>query len=90
MDKLCVVLVAMYRNRNFPIRIMHPLLEKIENVIPHTIFFKDYAGNMFEPPTAKEEELFVEIITDLKPDLVGFSVLTPYVPIARRLTSLIR
>jgi len=63
MDNLVVVLVALYRNRNFPIRIMHPLLENIDNVEPHTIFFKDNEGNMFEPPTPKEEELFVELIT---------------------------
>ena len=90
MDKLVVLLVALYRNRNFPIRIMHPLLEEIENAEVHTIFFKDNEGNMFEPPTDKEEELFADLITELKPDLVGFSVLTPYVTIARRLSTLVK
>ena len=54
MDKVVVTLVALYRNMNFPLRIMHPMLEDIDGVEPHTIFFKDNPTNRFAPPTPKE------------------------------------
>lgn len=83
------VLVAMYKYYNFPIRIMHTLLEDIDNINPYTIFFKNCETNIFDFPTKKEYDLFVKKIIDLNPKAVGISVLSPYVPIARRLTKLI-
>jgi len=90
MNEVVIVLVALYRYRNFPIRIMHRLLENIDGVKPYTIFFKNCHSNVFTFPTNKEEELFVELITKLNPKLVGFSILSPYMSIARRLTKLIK
>lgn len=87
---LTVVLVGLYRYLNFPVRIMHSLLENIDGVTPHTIFYKNYETNLFSPPTKQEEDLFVKLITELKPDLIGFSVLSPYVSIAKRLTEICR
>lgn len=69
---------------------MHSLLEKIEGIKPYTIFFKNYETNIFKVPTDIEEGLFVKQIINLKPNLVGISVLSPHVPIAKRLTKLIR
>jgi len=89
-DKLGIVLVALYRYQNFPIRIMHPLLKGIDGIEPHTIFFKNCDTNIFNPPTDREEELFVRLIAKLNPRLVGFSVLSPYAPIAKRLTNLVK
>ena len=85
-----VVLVALYRFSNFPIRIMHSLLENIEGIKPHTIFYENYDTNACKVPTDIEEDLFVKKIIDLNPNLVGISVLSPYVPIAKKLTKLIR
>ena len=85
-----VVLVALYRYLNFPIRIMHSLLENIEGIKPYVIFYENYDTNVFKVPTDIEEDLFVNKIIDLNPRLVGISVLSPYVPIAKRLTKLIR
>lgn len=87
---MVVVLIALYRYQNFPIRIMHSLLENIDGIKPYTIFFKDYETNLFNYPTKQEKELFVKQIIDLAPKLVGISVLSPYVPIAKRLTKLIK
>ncbi|MBU0548694.1 MAG: B12-binding domain-containing radical SAM protein [Candidatus Omnitrophica bacterium] len=69
---------------------MHPLLEKISDIKPYTIFFKQGAQNRFFPPTRQELELFVKIITELKPRLVGFSVLSPFAHIAKGLTRLVK
>lgn len=45
---------------------------------------------MDKTPTSVEEELFVKQIIALDPKLVGISVLSPYVSVARRLTRLIK
>jgi radical SAM superfamily enzyme YgiQ (UPF0313 family) len=90
MDKTVVVLVALYRYQNFPVRIMHPILKEIDGIETHTIFFNNYPKNMFNLPTHQEEELFVNLITKLNPKLVGFSVLSPHAPIAKRLTKLVK
>ncbi|MDJ0987126.1 MAG: cobalamin-dependent protein [Desulfobacterales bacterium] len=89
-EPITVLLVALYRYQNFPIRILHSLLEKIEGVEPHTIFFKNHYTNAVTPPTVKEEALFKEKIAELQPKMVGFSVYSPYVPIARKLTTLVK
>ncbi|MGD9121047.1 MAG: radical SAM protein [Desulfobacterales bacterium] len=89
-DPIAIVLVALYRYQNFPIRILHALLEKIEGVEPHSIFFKNHYTNAVTPPTAKEESLFREKIAELQPKLVGFSVYSPYVPIAQKLTNIVK
>ncbi|MBM3251557.1 MAG: radical SAM protein [Candidatus Omnitrophica bacterium] len=90
MNEINILLVALYRNVNIPIRIMHPLLETIDGVKPHSIFFKHFEANLGKAPTDIEEELFIKKIIELNPRLIGISVLSPYVPIARRLTKLIR
>lgn len=69
---------------------MHPLVENIAGVKPYTIFLKNRPGNTFSYPTRKEEKLFIELINKLKPKIVGFSVLSPYAPVANRLSSLIK
>jgi radical SAM superfamily enzyme YgiQ (UPF0313 family) len=80
----------MYQYQNFPIRIMQPLLERIDGVTTYTIFFKHTTTNTFIPPSEKEKELFAKTIADLDPDLVGISVLTLHEGIAKNLTEIIR
>jgi radical SAM superfamily enzyme YgiQ (UPF0313 family) len=87
---LTVVLIALYKYQNFSIRTMHAVLENIEGVDPHTIFFKNHYTNDLRYPTAKEEELFAEKIRELSPQIVGLSVLSPYVAIAKRLTQIVK
>lgn len=89
-EPIAIVLVALYRYQNFPIRILHSLLEKIEGVEPHTIFFKDQYTNAVKPPTVKEQSLFKEKIAELQPKMVGLSIYSPYVPIAKRLTTMVK
>ncbi|MGD8989961.1 MAG: radical SAM protein [Desulfobacterales bacterium] len=89
-EPITILLVALYRYQNFAIRILHALLEKIEGVEPHTIFFKNHYTNAVTPPTDTEQSLFRDIIGALQPKLVGFSVYSPYVPIARKLTTVVK
>ena len=85
-----ILLVALYRYQNFPIRILHSLLEKIDGVEPHTIFFKNHYTNAIKLPTPKEETLFAEKIVELQPKMVGLSIYSPYVQIASRLTKIVK
>ena len=77
-----VAFVALYTYYNVPLRTLHPLIDKIEGVDAHTIFYKNYSANKFSLPSSTEEELFVDKIKDLNPSLVGISLLSPYVEIA--------
>jgi len=64
-DPINVVLVALYKYQNFPIRILHSVLENIEGVRPHTIFFKNHYTNDLRQSTPAEENLFKEQIAEL-------------------------
>src|SRR3989338_11410838 len=90
MKNITVVLVAIASYRNFPIRIMHPLLEGVPGVKVRTVFFKEFEGRLFTSPTEKEKKLFGDLIAELKPDLVGFSVFYPFFPITKTLVKLVR
>lgn len=87
---ITAVLIALYRYQNFPVRMMHALMEKIDGIDPHAIFFKNLYTNAIRKPTAKEEDLLLEKIAELNPDLVGICVYTPYFSIATRLTKIIK
>lgn len=87
---LTVVFVALYRYQNFPVRILHPLLENIDGIKPYTIFLKNCDTNSFGYPSEKEESLFLDLIKELNPAIVSFTILSPYVKIAGKLTQLIK
>ena len=83
-------LIALYRYQNYAVRIMHALLEDIDGIDPHSIFFKNLYTNAVRRPSSVEENLFIELIRELNPDIVGLCVYTPYFSIASRLTKLIK
>jgi radical SAM superfamily enzyme YgiQ (UPF0313 family) len=90
MKKTQVVIVGLYTYFNIPVRILHPLVDRMDGVKAHTIFYKNYDSNIFNLSSVKEEEIFVDTIKQLNPDLVGISLNSPYVLIAKRLTELIK
>ena len=85
-----VVIVGLYTYFNVPVRILHPLVDRLDGVKAHTIFYKNYDSNIFSLPSIKEEEIFIDTIKQLNPDVVGISLNSPYVLIAKRLTELIK
>ena len=90
MEKTQVVIVGLYTYFNVPVRILHPLADRIEGVEAHTIFYKNYDSNIFSLPNEREEELFLETIKNINPKIVAISLLSPYILIAKRLTELIK
>ena len=85
-----IVLVALFSYHNFAIRTMQASLDKVHGVKTYTIFFKHSQENCYNPPTKEEENLFIQLIRKLQPDLVGFSVISPYASISRKLTKLVK
>ena len=90
MKKTQAVIVGLYTYFNIPVRILHPLVDRLDGVKAHTIFYKNYDSNIFSLPSVREEEIFVDTIKQLKPNIVGISLNSPYVLIAKRLTELIK
>lgn len=42
-----VLLVALYRYQNYPVRIFHSMLQGMEGVKPHSVYLKNYFENTF-------------------------------------------
>ena len=83
-----VLIVGLYTYFNVPVRILHPLADRIDGVKAHTIFYKNYDSNLFSLPTEKEEKLFLDTIIKINPKVIAISLLSPYVLIAKRITEL--
>jgi len=84
---LRVVLVGFYNYQSHALRIFHPLLKQRGHEV-HSVFFKNYFT--YAEPTAKDEDLVVDLITRLKPDVVAMSVWSTYYQLAARLTRRIK
>ena len=94
-DTFNVVLTGLYKYENMGLRIMHSLLEDIQDVQVSSIYLKQMHAKKFTGATQKEFDLFGSIISGeftsgLKTGLVGISVMSAHVPIARQLTKLVR
>jgi radical SAM superfamily enzyme YgiQ (UPF0313 family) len=88
--KLDVVFIGVYQYWNPAIRILRPYIARNDGVEAHCIFYKKYVDYMYNPPTPKEEKIFIEVIKKINPKIVGLSLLSPYIEICRRLTELIK
>jgi len=80
---LRIVLVAFYNYEAHAIRIFQPLLKQRGHEV-HAIFFKNYFT--YAVPTQREEDMVVELIEKLQPDLVAMTVWSTYYQLAARLT----
>ena len=90
MKTVKVLLCAVYSYKNFPVRIFHGMFKDKENVSVDTIFFKNTKTNVYNVPSDKEYNLFKKLVEDINPDVVGFSVLSPYVPVVHKLSSIVK
>ncbi|HLK11727.1 MAG TPA: radical SAM protein [Candidatus Binatia bacterium] len=84
---LRVVLVAFYNYEAHAIRIFHPLLRRRGHDV-HSIFFKNYFT--YQVPTQQEEDMVVDLIARIRPDLVAMSVWSTYYQLAARLSRRIK
>ena len=84
---LRVVLVTFYNYESHAIRIFHPLLKQRGHEV-HSIFFKNYFT--YQSPTQTEEDMVVDLVARLQPDVVGMSVWSTYYQLAGRLSRRIK
>jgi len=84
---LRVVLLAFYNYESHALRIFHPLLKQRGHDV-HSVFFKNYFT--YQVPTQQEEDMVVDLIARLQPDVVGMSVWSTYKKLAGRITDRIK
>ena len=84
---LRIVLAGFYNYDSHALRIFHPLLQQRGHEV-HSIFFKNYFTYCF--PTQREEDMFVELVERIRPDVVGMSVWSTYFKLAGRLSQRIK
>jgi anaerobic magnesium-protoporphyrin IX monomethyl ester cyclase len=84
---LRIALFSFYNYESHAIRIFAPLLRQRGHEV-HTIFFKNYFT--YVVPTEQEEDMVVELVERIEPDLVGMSVWSTYFQLAARLSDRIK
>ncbi len=84
-----VMHVSMYCYKSFPVRIFHVLSSK-DGIESHAVFFKNNFTNDHLPVTDKELRLLVDLVEEIDPHLITFSVLAPYVTATRKAVDAIR
>jgi anaerobic magnesium-protoporphyrin IX monomethyl ester cyclase len=80
---LRIVLLTFYNYESHALRIFHPLLKRRGHEV-HSIFFKNYFT--YQSPTAQEEDMVVELIERIRPDVLAVSVWSTYYQLAARLS----
>ena len=84
-----VLHISMYCYKSFPIRIFHVLSLK-DGIDSHAVFFKNNFTNDHLPVSDRELDLLVDLVRDVDPHLITFSVLAPYVVATRKAIERIR
>ena len=84
-----VLHISMYCYKSFPIRIFHVLSLK-DGIDSHAVFFKNNFTNDHLPIKQRELDLLIELVEDVAPHLITFSVLAPYVMATRQVVARIR
>jgi len=80
-----VVLVALHSLRSYSVPYLHALLDR-EGHDVKSVFFKLTTSRA----TERDVRVFVDLIEELAPQVVGFSVMSTFFRIAARLTHLVR
>lgn len=80
---LRIVLLAFYNYESHALRIFHPLLKQRGHEV-HSVFFKNYFT--YQVPSQQEEDMVVDLVNRIRPDVVGFSVWSTYYQLAARIS----
>src|SRR5437867_11509279 len=84
---LRVVLLTFYNTYSHAQRIFHPLLKQRGHEV-HSIYLKQ--SFTYGHPTQKEEDMVVDLVEQIRPDLLAVSVWSTYAQLAGRLTARIK
>jgi radical SAM superfamily enzyme YgiQ (UPF0313 family) len=84
---LRVVLLTFFNYSSHAMRIFHPLLKQRGHEV-HSVFFKDAFTYCY--PTQQEEDMVVDLIAEIKPDVLAVCVWSTYFQLAARLTKRVK
>ncbi len=84
-----VVLIALYGVENAGVRYLSSHLKKIGHQVS-VVFFREWRNNNNTFPDETDCRLLKDLLTDIKPDLVGFSFVSSFLSPARHLTRLVK
>ena len=88
-DNRRVLLATPFGIENRGIRYIAATLRK-RGFEPHLVLLKRWVNNDLQPPTAAEEDLFIDLVKELDPLLVGIGFGAPYFPMMTQLTRRLR
>lgn len=88
-DNRRVVLATPYGIENRGVRYIASTL-RARGFEPHLVLLKRWVNNDLQPPTEVEEELFINLVKDIDPLLVGIGFGAPYFPMMTGLTKRLR
>lgn len=80
-----IVLISPYLFKSISVRMLMSAVKKTSHPV-YSIFFKEIAPNNTKNPTAREYELFRNLIETIKPDLIGVSVRSTFFKQAKELS----
>ncbi|MBC7952369.1 MAG: cobalamin B12-binding domain-containing protein [Rhodospirillaceae bacterium] len=84
-----ILFISLYCFKSFPVRGFHALARQA-GIHSDALFLKNNFTNRHLPISETEIALLQQVVRDTKPDVIAISVLTPYVPAARRACAAIR
>ncbi|SVD94154.1 uncharacterized protein METZ01_LOCUS447008, partial [marine metagenome] len=84
-----VVLIALYNPNSFPVHILGSLLRSKGFKVSY-VSFKVNVTNGMAMPTKKEYDMLMKLVADLKPDLIGLTLMSAFAQVAKDLTKKMR
>jgi len=79
-----ITFISLYGPENTGIRSMSAALKQA-GIKTSLIFFKKWVNNDIRPPSEKEKEILVRLLAELKTDIVGISLTSPFSSIAEEI-----
>ncbi|MAG69355.1 MAG: B12-binding domain-containing radical SAM protein [SAR202 cluster bacterium] len=81
-----IVLMSFYSFNAFSVHTLGSVLRSHGFTVSH-IFFKNYLSDNMDLPTEAEYDILMNLLEELKPDLVGLSLMSTFAPIAEEVTT---
>jgi len=88
-SKPVTVIISLYGTENAGCRYISSALRR-SGYPCHLIFLKEWRNNDLSRPTGKEIKLLLSHLREISPSIVGISLISSFLPVARELTGLIQ
>jgi len=89
METFTTALITFYGTENTGVRHLAAALKSAGFPV-HIIFFREWRNNDITWPPANEERILLDLLEEIKPQLVGFSFISSFLPLASRYTRMVK